>query len=243
MINFSLSGNGILWLFLILVVSAAVLIPVMIFVVFRDANRRKYDDEKREMNLSAVRNYYEDKISEISKRLTATEDRWQEVNHLLIAAQRQSYPAVRPIDPTAIPLLVSLGLDREIIEVDPKLVFVLTPFADSEDSTFRHIVYAAKSAELIAIRGDESKQPGDILKHIVRLMLRSRLIVANVGSRNANVYYELGIAHALGKTTIVVGETIAEMPSDISTQRIVTYSNLFDLERRLLQSFKTALDM
>ena len=52
---------------------------------------------------------------------------------------------------------------------------------------------------------------------------QSRLCVADVSQRNPNVLYEVGIAHTLGKPTILLTSKIEEVPFDIRALRIVVY--------------------
>ena len=42
---------------------------------------------------------------------------------------------------------------------------------------------------------------------------------------NANVFYELGYAHALGKQTILLAERGRELPFDVSGYRCIFYDN------------------
>ncbi len=51
------------------------------------------------------------------------------------------------------------------------------------------------------------------------------MIVADISSPNENVFYELGIAHTLGKKTIILTQNIGRVPFDLRTQRIVVYSD------------------
>ncbi len=222
-----------LYLFLALVVITLLMVPVILFVFMRDRSITRYDKSRREVQLSAMRETYEQQISELAKRLTATEDRWQELNHLIITSQRHQPDVPPDLDPGAIPLLREFNLTKADAAVDPKLVFVLTPFLEKEDRVFRSIRITCEGLGLKCIRGDETFVPGDVLPHIIRMILKSSLIIANVSGRNPNVFYELGIAHALGKTTIIVSETIDEIPFDIRAKRVVTYHNTFTLETRV----------
>jgi len=51
------------------------------------------------------------------------------------------------------------------------------------------------------------------------------------------VYYELGIAHTLGKPVILLTQNLEDIPFDIRDQRIVKYS----LEYSEIDKFKEAL--
>ena len=53
-------------------------------------------------------------------------------------------------------------------------------------------------------RSDDQYTPNSILKYTMELILKSQVIIAVLDGRNANVYYEVGIAHSIGKTVILV---------------------------------------
>ena len=48
------------------------------------------------------------------------------------------------------------------------------------------------------------------------------LVVADLTGLNANVMYEVGVAHALRKPTLVVTQEIDELPFDLRTSRSPT---------------------
>ncbi len=51
------------------------------------------------------------------------------------------------------------------------------------------------------------------------------VVVADVTGRNANVFYELGIAHTLGKNVIILTQDEGDIPFDIRTYRHITYED------------------
>lgn len=80
----------------------------------------------------------------------------------------------------------------------------------------------------------------DILMNIVQLIVRSEVVLVNLNERNMNVYYELGIAHAIGKPTVLLAQTdfpdsdFESVGFDIGQKYIVFYSNREDLENKLV---------
>jgi nucleoside 2-deoxyribosyltransferase len=52
--------------------------------------------------------------------------------------------------------------------------------------------------------------------------VRSTVVVAEITPVNANVFYELGYAHALGKQTILLAERGRTLPFDVSGYRCIT---------------------
>ncbi len=52
----------------------------------------------------------------------------------------------------------------------------------------------------------------------------SRFIIANLTKKNPNVFYELGIAHAIGKEVILITQTMEDVPFDLKALRCIVYS-------------------
>ena len=72
-------------------------------------------------------------------------------------------------------------------------------------------------------------------------IVKSRIIIANIDGKNPNVFYELGIAHALGKPTILISKSIENMPFDIQQNRVVLYKDNDDLEEKLSKELSRIL--
>ena len=74
-----------------------------------------------------------------------------------------------------------------------------------------------------------SFKPGIILQDIIRSIVTSDVIVAEVTPANPNVFYELGYAHAIEKPTILLAEKPTDsgrhLPFDISGFRVIFYDN------------------
>src|SRR5262245_42532529 len=96
---------------------------------------------------------------------------------------------------------------------------------------------------LIPRSATRSDKPGIILEDIRRGLVESEVIVAEITPVNANVFYELGYAHALGKPTILLADrSSATLPFDVSGYRCIFYDNTIhgkravedDLRRHLL---------
>jgi hypothetical protein len=68
-------------------------------------------------------------------------------------------------------------------------------------------------------------EAGDIHEDMFSALLMDDLVIADITIHNANVYYELGIRHALRdqKTILLKGEGFDEIPFDITGFRYVTY--------------------
>ena len=49
------------------------------------------------------------------------------------------------------------------------------------------------------------------------------MLVAELTSRNPNVFYELGLAHALGKPVVLVSSNEQDVPFDLNHIRVIYY--------------------
>lgn len=56
-----------------------------------------------------------------------------------------------------------------------------------------------------------------------RMIRDAEIIVAELTTQNANVFYELGLAHAAGKPVILLSETMDDVPFDLRSLRVITY--------------------
>lgn len=199
----------------------------------RDLELSRYNEVRREAELSAMRASYEKNIGDLAREMVATRARWEEANHLLISGQQhqQASPSKNAIDSQS--FLKSFGINPEDIEILPKQIFVLTPFAQEEKRAFEIIREVSAQVGLQAIRGDETRAEGDILQQVISGIVSSRLVIANISSRNPNVFFELGISMALGKPTLLISDTLSDVPFDVRGRRILIYKTWKELESRL----------
>lgn len=222
---------------LLAIASAALLTLALGLSLLVLRQRRRLEEQMREEQkvafLSMFRESYEDRIADLNARLLATEERWRDVNHLLLDSQRSMPTDNMESKVDSRRFLQRLGIDAERVQVDPKLIFVLTPFSQREAATFKVVQQIAQRLGFRCVRGDEEYKREDILTHVVELLVRARIVIANISGRNPNVYYELGIAHALGKPTILVSRSLDNVPFDMRSKYIVLFQTQEELADRL----------
>ena len=82
--------------------------------------------------------------------------------------------------------------------------------------------------------------PGKVLQQIVQLILKSQIIIAVLDGKNPNVFYEIGIAHAIGKAVILIANfsSANDVPFDLKSDRLVLYSNDDELVKLLSRTLK-----
>lgn len=106
--------------------------------------------------------------------------------------------------------------------------FILMPLASEFDDIYEYLIRGAVGeAGFDVVRADDIRNQRNILADIVQAITDSDLIIADLSTANANVYYELGLAHAFGKHVILLAQDIEEVPFDLRSYRVVTYTTHF----------------
>lgn len=128
-------------------------------------------------------------------------------------------------------------------EVDNRLVSVMMPFDLQFNGVYVTLKRTAASLGLECLRADDIWEHDAIIQDIVSLIARSKVIICDCTGRNANVFYEIGIAHALGKNVILITQHATDIPFDLRHLRYVTYLNnregLDDLSTKLQTRLET----
>mgnify|MGYP003324729880 FL=1 len=68
---------------------------------------------------------------------------------------------------------------------------------------------------------------------MLKYILKSDFIIANITGRNPNVLYELGIAQALDKNVLLISKNPNELPIDIKSRKFVIYNDSIELKDKL----------
>jgi hypothetical protein len=77
--------------------------------------------------------------------------------------------------------------------------------------------------EMSVIRADDMNRPGSFIKDILQQLLDSYVVIADLTTQNPNVFYELGVRHALSPRTILVAQAADDIPSDLREYRTIVY--------------------
>jgi hypothetical protein len=99
------------------------------------------------------------------------------------------------------------------------------PFADRFTEVYEQVYRpCCEAAGVRCWRVDEVAGPGSITTDIINGILESEFLIADLTTQNPNVFYELGIAHALAKDVILTCQTIEDVPFDVRSSRVLVYS-------------------
>lgn len=219
------------------IASGAIIITFLLINLIRktiDRSSKTYNEALNMVMLNKQREYYENLVYKLQNELSSNQKRLEEINHLVFNAQ-SSFSNNNITDFSNISFFKNLGINKTDFEKQniTNDVFVLTPFLDKETNTFAVIKNLCQNINLKCIRGDEEFRENDILSHIVKSIITSRIIIANLNGRNPNVFYELGICHAIGKPVILVSKNLTNMPFDLQSKNIILYDNEDDLQNKL----------
>lgn len=118
------------------------------------------------------------------------------------------------------------------IRVDYPEVFIVMPFTKrwSRKVYDRVLKAGTEAAGFTAVRGDAIVRVGDLSTNVWRSIARAGVIVAEVSVPNPNVYYEIGLADALGKPVFLFKQAGTQLPADLGGVHYYEY-DLGDLER------------
>ncbi len=121
-------------------------------------------------------------------------------------------------------------------DIVPKTIFLIMPFGEVwSNDTFDVIQDIANMTKCKLIRGDNLFEPSVIVDDIWREINKAEIIIADITIHNANVFYEIGIAHTLGKHVLLIRKEDGEdAPFDIKLWRYYDY----DLSPIKVKKFK-----
>jgi len=123
-----------------------------------------------------------------------------------------------------------------VADTKPKpFVFVLMPFEASFNDVYKlGIKPAAEGAGAYCERIDEQIFAESILARIYNQIGKADVVVADMTGRNPNVFYEVGYAHALGKTAILLTKNAEDIPFDLKHYPHIVYEgSIADLKEKL----------
>lgn len=113
----------------------------------------------------------------------------------------------------------------EVENVEPVLMSAMMPFNANFDRVYQTLQELAGGLDLRCRRADNIWEDPLVIQDVVSLIDRSRIVIADCTGRNANVFYEIGIAHTLGREVILITQNEADIPFDLRHLRYVTYLN------------------
>ena len=81
----------------------------------------------------------------------------------------------------------------------------------------------ASGYDLQVLRADDIDRAGSFIKDILDSLYNSYVVIADLTEQNPNVFYELGVRHALSPRTILIAQSVDDIPSDLREYRTIVY--------------------
>jgi hypothetical protein len=102
--------------------------------------------------------------------------------------------------------------------------FVMMPFGYWFDRYYKEIyVPAIKEAGFEPVRADELFTTGSVVEQVWEQIEKAKLLLADLSGKNANVFYELGLAHAARKPVVFTSAQVDDVPFDLRHLRVIIY--------------------
>ncbi|WP_397505794.1 hypothetical protein [Qipengyuania sp. R86523] len=125
--------------------------------------------------------------------------------------------------------------------VDSSLVAVMMPFDSAFVGTHAAISRACTDAGMKCQRVDDLWEHATVIQDVFSLIWRASIVVCDFSGRNANVFYECGIAHTLGKPVVPITQHKSDVPFDLQHHRYLQYLNNVEGLARLQQELAKRL--
>lgn len=105
-------------------------------------------------------------------------------------------------------------------------VFMIMPFQEQFLELYGMIKEKLKEKYEFS-NAEDLENKRNILQDIVVGIAQADVVIADVTQLNPNVFYELGLCHALNKKVILITQDISELPFDIRSYRVSEYQTNF----------------
>lgn len=134
-----------------------------------------------------------------------------------------------------------------VVEVpkQEKICFMAIPFGGDFKGISDSVWKAASELEYQPLRTDKIRKAPDFVQAIYEKIRSAKIIVAvcspdpgNNDQPNPNVMYELGLAHSLGKPTLIMTNNMKSLPIDIQTKEVLEYRREDEREGSLILQIK-----
>jgi hypothetical protein len=118
-------------------------------------------------------------------------------------------------------------------------ILVFMPFSAELEPVYQdHLKSVAQRVGRSIARADDFFTNDQIINEIWTALVSAKLIIADCTQRNPNVFYEIGLAHAVGKPTILITQNSDDIPFDLRHRRYLKY----ELTPRGMKSFEESLE-
>jgi hypothetical protein len=102
------------------------------------------------------------------------------------------------------------------------------PFSQRDSESFyKNIIKAAveefehEGIKIACYKSNENSKTGNVIDQIIEGLAESEIVIADLNNKNPNVFYELGIRHALRNNTILLANKVEDLIFDVANERVI----------------------
>jgi hypothetical protein len=165
------------------------------------------------------------------------------------------WPLIQEALDLSLSSLMSLSARSLIVEpflgppdpfVAPAAVFVAMPFTEALRPVWEdHIQRAVTALNLSVARADDFFTSHAIMSDVWSALYHAQAIVADCTGRNPNVFYEIGLAHVIGRPVILITQSADDVPFDLRSYRYIHYEftprGMQEFEQKLVQTLRSVI--
>jgi hypothetical protein len=115
------------------------------------------------------------------------------------------------------------AFELPIAPPSPNQISVMMPFQAEFNSVWRTLKSVGDAGGWLCQRADDIWEHSVLVNDVVGLIARSKVVICDLTGRNANVFYEAGIAHTLGRDVVLITQSPEDVPFDLRHHRYITY--------------------
>ena len=117
-------------------------------------------------------------------------------------------------------------------KLDENTCFIIMPFHEQKKNVYETIKQAIHACGLNYDRSDELKKSSPFISKIISSIASAYYLIVDISGLNANVLYELGIAHTLrdADRVLILKDTETECPSDLKHINYFSYNESNNLQ-------------
>jgi hypothetical protein len=120
--------------------------------------------------------------------------------------------------------------------------FVIMPFAAEMNFVYRVIKETVEKYGIDCERADENFASKPIMADVKARIETADLVIIDFTGKNANVYFEAGIADALNKKWIILRQSKDDLSFDVQHIRAITYTDKMGYEQKFKDDLNRALE-
>lgn len=107
--------------------------------------------------------------------------------------------------------------------IDENLISVMMPFYANFANVYTAIQGVSTELGMNCQRADDIWIHTHIIQDVVSLISKAKVVICDLSGRNPNVFYEAGIAHAIGAEVILISQHQTDVPFDLQHIRYINY--------------------